>query len=153
MCNFYSTLILAIIKNMNLKIMTLTILSTLLIFACQITNPITITQQWLTLSSQSQFDASLAMMVDIQDNQIMPLSVDKQQAFRDYFTQAYPQLNMIDVNNMVPMQKTELETLGIDQGYTVFYSLISEKSGQQDLQVKVIWWENQWRVVYKVPFS
>lgn len=127
----------------------ITFLLCLLLSACQIASPTKTAETFLEALSQNQYDQALEMVI-IQDkttSQLRLLAEEEKQNWINKTQTKLGQIKQYNLQSTIALEEDVLVQFGVKQGYEVYYSLDSERSGYQNQKVYLFRINGDWRIL------
>jgi hypothetical protein len=130
-----------------MRILTVIILLPVLLFsACSISSPLTHVDSWLNLHQTGDVSAFCNLILEKEPGGIRPLQESEVSNCVQKALAEKPE--RYEVVRATALTESQLQTLGITEGYQVDYVL--EVNGQsQNRSVYAVKYDNQWRVVLR----
>ena len=122
------------------------LLSLILLTACSVASPLTVTKQWLEQLEQNP-EQAISLMVIKKDNSVQNFSDQDKQDYIKNFEKEYGQITEYSVQNAIPLNEGQLKDYGVTEGYEVYYTQWSKNSGEAHLKILVVKVDGKWKIV------
>ncbi len=129
---------------MKKNILLISIILFYLLTACNISSPITTSENFLENIKAQQNDQAINLMVN---QNLQSLNQNQKSIFINEI-KSYGTIYSYSVDNYIPLKEIFLKKFKINEGFMIYYTLNSENKGEQHLKFKITKINGNWKIIY-----